>query len=289
MYTNEPQSHDNHNLAYGSQQTNELGKTQAIPMENPQGKENLSYQDAHTAKHNPAGDISQQQRQGYPESLRANVLTMASNPASSYPSHTQQEHIMNMHDEGGVNGNSRRIPLPQTKTSYKESGQGRVHMRTAPVPVGHHSIQSTQPPPLSHQPQSAYNQSNIQAGIPSRTSEVTDGQIVANVNMPHVYDGAKDNQQLSLSHKAKTAPHYLHSTAEEENNTSYYHGSQSGSPNASRHPTSQYQNQGPSKNVQPENQYQTQQSHPPRFDPRTAGSTTFHPLAPSTSHWVCYS
>jgi hypothetical protein len=283
VYTNEPQIHDNHNLTCGSQQTNVLDKTRDISMENPQGKENFSCQDSHTAKHNPAGDISQQQRQGYPESSRANVLMTASNAALSHPPHTQQEH-MNMQGEGGINGNSRRIPIPKAK----ESDQGRVHIHTAPHSA---SMHSTQPPQLSHQshqPQSVYNQSNIQTGLPSRASEVTDGQSAANGNVPHVYDGAMDNRRLSLSHKAKTAPQYLHSTAEEENNMSYYRGSQSGSPNAFRRPTAQqdhYQNEGPSMNVQSENQYQTQQSHPPRVDPHTAGSSTFHPLA---SHWVGY-
>ena len=284
MYTNEPHIYDNHNLTYSSQQTNVLDKTQAIPMENPQGKKNSSYQHSQIGGHNPAGNISQQQRQGYPESSRANMLTMTSNGAPSDPPHTQQKN-MNMQGEGGVNGNSRRIPLPQTKTSYKESDQGGVHMHTAPV--GHHSVHSTQPPPLSHQPQSVYNQSNMQAGMsPSRASEVTDGQSAANGNVPHAYYGTVDNRQSSLPHKANTAPQYLHNTTEDENNVSYYHGLQSGSPNASRGATAQhdqYQNAGPPMN--PSTINRTQQSHD-RVDPHTAAPNTFHPLAQSASQRV---
>ena len=279
MYTNEPQLHDNRNLTCDSQQTNMLDKTQAIPMENPQGKKNSSYQYSQIGGHNPAGDTSQQR---YPESSRANVLTMASNGA---PPHTQQQN-MNMQGEGGINGNSRRIPLPQTKTSNKESGQGRVQIHTAPV--GHHSVHSTQPPPLSHQPQSVYNQSNMQAGMrASRASEVTDGQSAVNGNVPQYY-GAMDDQQSSHTHKATTAPQYLHSTAEDENNMSYYyHGSQSGNPNASRGATAQhnqYRNTGPP--VNPSTVNKTQQSHD-QVDPRTAASNTSRPLALSASQWVC--
>ena len=282
MYTNDPHIHDNHNLTYNSQQTNVLDKTQAIPMENPQGKKNSIYQHSQISGHNPAGDTSQQQKQGYRESSRANVLTMASSGAPSHPPHTQQEN-MNMQGEGGINGNSRRIPLPQTKTLNKESGQGRVQMHTALV--GHHSVQ---PPPLSHQPQSVYNQSNMQAGMrPSRASEVTDGQSAVNGNVPQYY-GAMDDQQSSHTHKANTAPQYLHNTTEDENNMSYYyHGSQSGNPNAFRGATTQrnqYQNAGPPMN--PNTVNKTQQSHD-RVDPRTAASNTFHPLAQSASQGVC--
>ena len=285
IYTSEPQVHCNINPTNGSQQTNVLDKAQAIPMDNNlRGKEKPSYQHVHSriGQHNPASDISQQLRQGHPESLRA---VMASSGASSHPPQTRQEYV-NMHGAGGNNGSGRQIPLPQTRTSYKGSGQDRVHT----APVGHHSMHSTQPhTPLSRQPQSVYNQSNVQAGIPSKSIGASVFTDTANGNVPHGYYGAMDNQR-----KASTAPQYLHSTTEDENNVSY-HGSLSGSTNASRGATFQHyqhQNQGQPMNVQPEKQYQTtairtQQSHV-QVNPPTAGSNTCPPLAQTVSHWVSH-
>ena len=296
--------HYNQNLINGSQQTNMLDKTQKVPMENTNAgeNENSSFQHIQAGQsYNPdsVSYISQQQGQVHPDNSRANVPMMASNASPSNPPPTQPEYI-NMQGGGGTNENSRHIPLPQTQTfDYKESGQGRFGMHTAPVGIHeHYNMRSVQQHPLSlHQPQPVYNQSNMQTVVPSKpigASAFNDGQSAARGNVLTGYYGATANQ---LQPKAKTAPQLdIHSTTEHANNVSLYRRSQSDSPNASRGATAQYeqyQNQGLPMNVQPKKQCQSTragQSHAACLpgDTHPAGSNSFRPIAQSSGHPVSH-